>query len=167
MLSIENKRRSLVLSFVARGFIVLIIAVVLIIAGVTIYSLIFRKDTSRNSQANQPPKNTSQLLETEQKQIFTGIGRMRISTADAPPAILILFVSFVYNPGDKAFSEELILRIGQFRDIITGYLGSFSMTELQQQNEENIKRELLSRFNSILRLGQIETVYFSDFIIVG
>ena len=165
MLLVEDGKRSRTLSMVSRAFIVSIAVVALIIAGVTVYSLVFR--ASKNSQASRQANSSGQLPETGQAQIFTGIGRMRISTSDAQPAMLILFVSFVYNPGDKAFSEELILRIGQFRDIITGYLGSFSTAELKQQNEENLKRELLSRFNAILRLGQIETMYFSDFIIVG
>jgi flagellar basal body-associated protein FliL len=100
-------------------------------------------------------------------QTFTGIGRIRISTADPQPGMVILFVSFVYNPGDKLFSEELVLKIKDFREIITDYIGSFSVEELQKQEEENIKLELLRRFNAVLRLGQIETLYFSDFMVIG
>jgi flagellar basal body-associated protein FliL len=110
-------------------------------------------------------------LTTSQKigegQTFTGIGRIRVSTADPQPGMVILFISFTYYPDDKAFSEELVLRVKDFRQIITNYFGSFSVSELQRLDEDSIKRELLRQFNAILRLGQIETLYFGDFMVVG
>jgi len=102
-----------------------------------------------------------------QGQTFTGIGLLRITTADPQPGTVIISVFFTYYPDDKAFSEELALRVMDFRDIIIKYIGSFSVTELQKQGEGVIKAELLHRFNAILRLGQIEVLYFRDFIIVG
>jgi len=81
--------------------------------------------------------------------------------------MVILFVVFTYYPEDKAFSEELVLRVRDFRQIIVDYFGSFSVSELQGLDEEGIKKELLRRFNVILRLGQIETLYFGDFMVVG
>jgi flagellar basal body-associated protein FliL len=60
----------------------------------------------------------------------------------------------------------LALRVRDFRDIITGYIGSLSVAELKGQEEEDIKAELLRRFNAILRLGRIETLFFSDFMIL-
>ena len=100
-------------------------------------------------------------------QTFTGIGRIRIPTADPQPGMVILFVSFIYNPEDKVFSEELVYKIRDFREIIEDYIGSYTVEDLQNQEEENIKLELLRRFNALLRLGQIETLYFSDFLIIG
>ena len=116
-----------------------------------------------------PPK--MELIEISRKsgegQTFTGIGQLRVPTLDPEPGMVILLVSFVYYPDEKAFSEELSLRIGEFRDIIAKYISSFSIAELQKLGDENIKTELLRRFNSILRLGQIETLYFSEFMIIG
>jgi len=135
----------------------------LIIAGGTIYGVFFHTVPP----GPEPNKRTGFLSEGVQGQTFTGIGRLRISTADPQPGMVILFVSFNFYPQDKAFSEELALRIRDFREIITGYIGSFSSVELQKQGEEGIKTELLRRFNAILRLGQIETLYFSDFMVVS
>ena len=100
-------------------------------------------------------------------EIFGGIGRLRVPTADADPGIVIISVLFEYNPADRPFSEELALRIGEFRTIIRDYIGSFSAAELRQLNEEIIRSELLLRFNTILRLGRIETLFFGDFMIIG
>jgi flagellar basal body-associated protein FliL len=100
-------------------------------------------------------------------QTFSNIGTIRVPTADTQPGMVILFVLFIYNPDDKAFSEELALRVKNFRQIIMDYFSSFSVSELRELGEESIKSELLIRFNSILRLGQIETLYFGDFMIIG
>jgi len=101
-----------------------------------------------------------------QAQSFAGIGRLRISTAGPRPGTVILFVTFPYYPTDKAFSEELALRVRDFRAIITKYIGSFSPSELQKKSEESIKADLLGRFNAVLRLGKIGALFFSDFMIL-
>ena len=113
------------------------------------------------------PSGTITSYKIEEGQTFIGIGRLRVSTTDDNPGMVILFVSFIYNPSDKAFSEELALRVQAFRQIIADYLGSFSITELQVLSEDTLKAELLRRFNTILRLGQIEALHFSDFMIIN
>ena len=158
-------RRLLILPLVYRTLIICLITLGVIIIGGTIYGLFIR---------TSPPPGQTELLPENGARIFTGIGRVRVSTmpitqaaaVDSEPAVAILFVSFPYNPEDRAFSEELALRIRDFRDIIRDYIGSFSSAGLREQSEEIIKTELLRRFNAILRLGQIETLFFSDFMVI-
>jgi flagellar basal body-associated protein FliL len=126
----------------------------------TIYGVFFHSISPENHQADNSQQNG-------EGQIFTGLGTLRVPTTDLPPGMVIIFVSFLYYPDDKTFSEELVLRIADFRDIITGYIGSFSIIELQQLSEESKKSELLRRFNAILRLGKIEGLFFSEFMIIG
>jgi flagellar basal body-associated protein FliL len=148
-----------ILSFVYRALLICLIALGLMFVGGTIYGIFF----------HAPPQSYQRpTLQTSRRegQTFTDIGRIRVPTADPQPGTAILSVSFIYYPEDKAFSEELILRVKDFRDIITSYISSFSASELQSQGENTIKTELLRRFNAILRLGQIETLYFSDFLII-
>lgn len=116
-----------------------------------------------------PPENIRLVipLTNEGTHIFSGIGRLRIPTTDPQPGMVIIFVVFEYNPEDRPFSEELALRIGDFRNIVREYIGSLSARELRQKSEDTVRTELLRRFNNILRLGRIETLFFSDFIIVG
>lgn len=153
-----------ILSFVYRSLIICLILVGLVFIGGTIYGVFFN--------AKPPDTKTADVsLGTGQGQTFTGIGRMRVaakaSAADAQPGMVIVYVSFFYYPEDKAFSEELALRVKDFREIISEYIGFFSAAELHKKGEEDIKAELLRRFNAILRLGKIETLFFSDFMIVG
>ena len=158
MISIRD-RRLRILPFIYRSLIICIIFLGLLIIGGTIVKLV---------SSNNPPANKQEgiLWKDSEGQTFTGLGRIRVSTADPQPGIVLLFVSFIYYPDDKAFAEELVLRVKDFRDIITNYIGSFTVSELQLQSEDSLKIELLRRFNAILRLGQIDKLFFSDFIII-
>ena len=156
---IQRDRRAWILSSIYRSLLICLLLLGLIIIGGTIYWAFFHDNPPGHEQITILPESGGQT--------FTGIGRIRVSTVDPQPGIVVIFVSFIYYPGDKVFSEELVLKIKDFREIIEDYIGSFSVEELQKQEEENIKYELLRRFNAILRLGQIETLYFSDFMIIG
>ncbi|MDR2630930.1 MAG: flagellar basal body protein FliL [Spirochaetaceae bacterium] len=98
--------------------------------------------------------------------IFTGIGRIRALTAGPLAATVILSVAFPYAPEDRAFSEELAAKIGQFRGITAEYFASFSAGELREKEEGVIKEELRQRYNAILRLGNITQLYFNDYMII-
>jgi len=153
-------RRSRILLFVYWGLIGLLILLGLGFIGGTIYGVFFHKNSSNQVQS-------AVFQKAGKGQTFTGIGTIRVPTADAQPGMVILFVSFIFYPDDVAFSEELALRIKDFRQIIIDYFSPFSVSELRGLDEDGIKSELLLRFNSILRLGQIETIYFGDFMIIG
>jgi len=157
---LNRDRRIQTLAFVYRSLIICLILLGVVIIGGTIYGKFFNTVPLKYEQPANPGNGGK-------GQIFSGIGQIRVPTADPQPGTVILFVSFNYYPDDKAFSEELVLRTRDFREIITGYISAFSMAELQQINEENVKAELLQRFNAVLRLGQIESLYFIDFMIVG
>ena len=159
-MNLTDGKRLQILSFVYKTLIVTLISVGLIFICGTIFSVFL---------SNAGPENmtSSNNGEDDGGQIFTGIGRIRVSTSDPQPGMVVIFVSFMYNPMDKPFSEELALRIEDFRNIIREYIASFHIADLQQVNEESMKAELLRRFNAILRLGQLDHLYFSDFMVVG
>jgi len=159
-MSLTRDRRSQLLLYVYRGLIGFLILLGFVFIGGTIYGVFFHQNSR-----NQVKSAASQKI--GEGQTFTGIGTIRVSTADAQPGMVILFVSFTYYPEDKAFSEELVLRVRDFRQIIVDYFGSFSASELRGLDEDNIKSELLLRFNSVLRLGEIETLYLGDYMIIG
>ena len=153
------------MEFVYRSLKICLAALGIIILAGTLYAVFFRAaapddNNGRRSEAVQEGAASGQA------QTFTGIGRMRISTAGSQPGMVILFAVFRFNPDDKAFTEELALRVRDFREIIADYIGAFPTAELQAMDEETIRAELLRRFNAILRLGQIEALFFSDFMIL-
>ena len=98
--------------------------------------------------------------------VFTGIGRLRIPAAGQPPATVVLSISFPYSAADRLFAEELASRIGEFRSIATEYFSSLPVERITGMDEEAAKTDILRRYNALLRLGRIETLYFSDLMII-
>ena len=159
MESKEEKHYQLFL-LIYKGLKICLVVLCGVFIGGTIYGVFLHINVENHSEVIVS-------LKVQEGQTFTGIGRLRISTSDENPGMVILFVSFLFDPDDKAFSEELALRVKEFRQVIMDYLGSFSVSELQMLSEDSIKTELLHRFNAILRLGQIDALYFSDFMIIN
>jgi flagellar basal body-associated protein FliL len=92
--------------------------------------------------------------------VFSGLGRLRIPLADS--STLVLSIAFPYHHNDIAFTEELAVKINEFKAIATDYFSSLPVEQAAQIDETAAKIEILKRFNEILRLGSIETLYFSD-----
>jgi flagellar basal body-associated protein FliL len=98
--------------------------------------------------------------------VFNGIGRLRIPAAGQPPATIILSIAFPYPSQDRAFTEELASRIGEFRSIAGDYFSSLPEEQLVSLDEDAAKAEILRRYNALLRLGTIDALYFNDLMIV-
>ncbi|MDR2185520.1 MAG: flagellar basal body-associated FliL family protein [Treponema sp.] len=130
----------------------------LLILGGTLYALFIRE---------KPVSGASPFpAETWEDRIFTGIGRVRSVTAGSQPATVILSPVFPYSPGDRPFSEELAAKLGELRRITVDYFTPYTAEELRDRDEEILKEELRSRYNAILRLGRIESLYFNDYMII-
>jgi len=96
--------------------------------------------------------------------VFSGLGRLRIPLSNS--STLILSIAFPYPAQDSAFTEELAAKIGDFRTLASGYFSALPAEELIVLDEETAKTEILRRYNSGLRLGRIESLYFSDLMII-
>jgi hypothetical protein len=156
-----------VVYFVLLG--VLILLGLSLLAG-TVYALAVRNDAGlspdepQNRGGGISPQDS--LSPDAEGQTFMGIGQIRAATAPPGPAAVIFSVTFPYNPEDRVFAEELASRTGDFRQSASEYLGSLSAERLRALDEGAVKAELLRRYNSLLRLGRIEVLYFSDFMIL-
>jgi flagellar basal body-associated protein FliL len=150
---------------VSRILTVAALVLALLLLGGTVYALVFRGKNEKMETAVSAPGEKSSP-EAELDGMFTGIGRIRASTGAPEPATVILSIAFPYSTGDRAFSEELASRIGDFRAGAADYFASLSTEELRQKDETAIKTELLGRFNGMLRLGRITVLYFSDYLII-
>jgi flagellar basal body-associated protein FliL len=146
--------------FFCRILAVIALALFLLILGGTLYALFFREKPG--SGAAPSPVSA----ETGEDRIFTNIGRVRSVTAGPQPAAVILSPVFPYSPGDRPFSEELAVKLGELRRITADYFTPYTAEELRDKDEANLKEELRSRYNAILRLGRIEDLYFNDYMII-
>jgi len=96
--------------------------------------------------------------------VFSGLSRLRIPLSNS--SIMILSVAFPYNASDISFTEELAAKTNDFRDIAAGYFSSLPADKLVMLDEQTAKTEILRSFNSNLRLGRIEALYFSDMLVI-
>ena len=130
-------------------------ALVLILIAGTIYGLIKKdKTTGEHVMYNL----------SEGEDIFSGLGTIRISTADPDPETVIIKIAFPYNRNDRPFSEELASRLSWFKTVTTQYFGELTAEEIAALDISTIHHELLTRYNSTLRLGQIRELYILEFM---
>ena len=146
---------------------IVLAVLILLIAVITVGSLFAmlsrreKADDAENSQLNVPiSRNVQNNGVTE---TFTGIGRLRIPLSGKEPATLALTVSFPYQKNDPAFAEELASRLSDFRSIIREYFSALSLEKVRKLDENAAKTEILDRYNKLLHLGKIETLFFTDF----
>jgi flagellar basal body-associated protein FliL len=135
----------------------------LILLAGTLYALVFRPGSP------EPPGRAGENGPAQSVPgggIFTGIGRIRAATAGPNPATVILSVTFPYPSNDKPFTEELASQIVNFRNAAHEYFASLSTEELRRKDDASIKAEILRRYNRLLRLGQIETLYFNEYLVI-
>lgn len=155
-----------VVEYPSRGLLVLyrvlvgvVFLLIFVLFGGTLYALVFRGSAGRGDSQGAP-------IPGEAGGVFTGIGRIRAVTAGPRTATVILSATFPYPPEDRAFSEELAAKIGQFRGITAEYFAAFPVEELRRKEEGAVKEDLRQRYNSILRLGSITRLYFNDYMII-
>jgi flagellar basal body-associated protein FliL len=156
-----GKDPSLVLIIIYRVLQILLFFAGLLLLGGTLYALVFLRGGDGAGKERPPEAGLSQA---GGEQLFTGIGRIRVSAGEDGSPTVIVNITFPYSPADKPFSEELAARVRDFRAIAADYFQSFSAQELTSIDENILKEELLSRYNGVLRLGKIRTLYFNDFL---
>jgi flagellar basal body-associated protein FliL len=159
-MKITGEGRSPVLTIIYRILLILLMFIALFLLGGTLYALVFHKGQNDTKSAGSGSGAAGE------EQVFTGIGRLRVSAAGSGPPTVVVNITFPYSAADKPFSEELVSRIKDFRTIASDYFRSFSAADLGSADEAALKEELLNRYNGILRLGKIEILYFNDFLII-
>ena len=141
------------------------VLILLLITG-TIFALVRPKNSNALIKLGKTNTEQSATAQTPQgdTRIFSGLGRLRIPLSNS--SILILSIAFPYQADDTAFTEELAVKIGEFRKLASDYFSSLDDNKIIYMNEEEAKAEILKLFNASLRLGRIEALYFSDMMII-
>lgn len=94
------------------------------------------------------------------------VREMNIMLGDsASPAILKLRFDLAYPAGDVLLYEELLQRHAEIHYSISNLIADRSIGDIDEETEKNaLKKEIVSRINSILTNGQIDKVYFDEFL---
>jgi flagellar basal body-associated protein FliL len=150
----------------------IIIVLILIILGGTLYALIRGPVAAGASGSSAAGSASGETNFPAGIAIFTGIGRLRIPVGGGavntgfPRTTIVLSIVFPYPVEDRLFTEELAGKIPLFRRIAQDYFGVLSFDELSPLDEDKAKAELLGRFNRELRLGSIDVLFFNDLLIL-
>jgi flagellar basal body-associated protein FliL len=161
--------------------VIMLLLVVLLITG-SLYALIRSRDSGprfriggRGGQGEtvgkQAVRDGSAIRDGDGAySVFTGIGTLRIQTSAkvqaAPQTVIVLTISFPYKSEDRLFTEELASHIKEFRAIATSYFANLPQDNLAKLDEDKAKAEILARYNALLHLGKIDTLYFGDLMIM-
>jgi flagellar basal body-associated protein FliL len=97
-------------------------------------------------------------------QAFASLGQLRAQTKDG--ATVVVSIAFPYNPQDKAFAEELSGKLDSFRNITGSYFEGLEAAKINTSNDGGVKNDLLKLFNAQLRLGRLQALYFSDYMLL-
>jgi len=152
-----------------------VLGLVLAIAVGTVYGLAAGKRSARPAAPQAaapaaepalPAAGSAPAPAIPESGYFTGIGRIRAASAGASPSAVIVSIAFPYDRKDLAFTEELAAKTKTFREIAVAYFGTFTAAALREAGEPALKAELLKRFNRELRLGKIEELYFSEYLVL-
>jgi flagellar basal body-associated protein FliL len=152
----EETRPPVGLLILYRILIAVVLVLVLILAAGTVYALLRPRQAPRNE--------TTAAAVSGEEAVFSALGTQRVSTAGENPETVIVTIAFPYDRSDGPFSEELVSRIPDFKAQTGEYFGSFTAESLRLTDITVINRELLTRYNALLHLGQIKELYFLEYI---
>ena len=151
-----------------RVVISLICVLAVLLAAGTIYGLVRPADAAPVLRLGRSDGTEGTVRETAVRnddiRVYSGLGRLRIPLSNS--SIMILSIAFPYSANDTAFMEELAAKTGELRNIAINYFSSLPADELANIEEETAKREILRLYNTALRLGRIEALYFNDMLII-
>lgn len=145
---------------VALCALIFISSVIAIIAGKRPGMNLRRSDPASVEQIKGADDNLSAFKEFTTLRIIT----MPNEDSQGNASILVVTPWLSYEGSDSAFYEELVSRKRLFTSFFVEYFSSRSKNALLSIGEKNIKQELLDKFNSELRLGQLSAIYFDDYI---
>jgi flagellar basal body-associated protein FliL len=154
-----------------RILIIILLVAALFIGAVSLWAVVFRSGDERGVVNNtfEPDEGAAVRESGQEILMYTGIGRLRAQLKAegqiTPPALIISPV-FPYNGADKAFTEELASRLRDFRRVTLEYFSTLTINSADLSNDETLKAVLIARYNALLRLGRIETLFFTEFMLI-
>ena len=156
---------TLVLAIVA-GFLVFVIAS----GTVWAFAKSSHRSTSRSLMASdrQVPSaaDSAAGASTGKLSEFGDIGILRAATADKKIVTIVVQPYLSYSPTDVPFQEELVQKTRPIRAYILNWFHSKTIKDIDKLGESNVKAALLDGVNSMLVLGKVSAIYFSEYMVI-
>lgn len=158
------KGGSPIAQFLSKALGYFISILVSIIFSVSIMFLVFNGKVSKERNEEVI---TVQLQPKPAPLSYYDIGEFRLNTADIDANYFIrIGLSLGYNSDNKLLHNELVSRYTQIRDLILTLLNTKEKNQIDEYLEkEQLKEEIRRTINNILINGEIEAVYYTEFMI--
>ena len=157
-------RKEKVQAIVQRVLLCLLVLMLIFIGSMSVWALVFRPAGAGGAQ------NLAEAgVENGDRQVFSGIGTVRaeiLAGVEGGSKTLVVAPVFYYDEKDRAFSEELNSYTHAFREATSSYINSIDEDSPELFDEMLLKNALLERYNANLKLGRINELYFTEYILI-
>lgn len=161
------------------GFLSLVLAIIVVFLVFIIVSgtfWAFSHDAARSrgesrslfagGKGNPVPEDVIAADPAGKTAIFADIGTLRAATADKNVVTVVIMPFFPYPSDDVPFREELVQKSRTIRTFILDWFHVRTVKELGKLGEREVKAALIDGINSLLVLGKIDALYFSEYMVI-
>ncbi len=136
--------------------IIIVLLLLIIIGGAAAVYFIFFRDKEESPIEKRPDPMIVQQLNKN---------GFRVNVAETDYSVILL-ASISVGYADKKMGKELASRQVQIEDIVDGVLSSWTMEEFAEDKDRSkLKKELADKINAVLKTGEIQDVYITEFLI--
>lgn len=139
-----------------KAFIASLGLLLIVLLSGTIYAMAHKTRDYKLARQSQPAAPAGQEL-------FTGIGRIRTLVLAQPGSLVLANIVFPYDAANRSFADELAMKRQELRQASIQFMAERQIQDLQPAAEPALKAGLRDTLNSLLFLGQIDDIYFSEF----
>lgn len=154
-----------IIGLVIKVLIVILFILVLIFVARGVISGRKEKETTEEGI-----KEYKEVVVKKQPLITKKLKQMRFNLSDPKGKTAIFFVIEVnlgYKTEDPLFTNEITKREPEMTDIIRGIITKKTFNNLEgPENIKILKEEIKSMINNVLKYGQIEDIFFSEYNII-
>ncbi|MBQ1661534.1 MAG: flagellar basal body-associated FliL family protein [Treponema sp.] len=148
-----------------------LIGVVLVFVLGTIIALATKKGNIGHAyrHSDPSPEKVVNRSQHSSKRLTTAkLGQLRVTTLGETDgnggSVLVVSPWFSYPEGDVQLFEEISQKDRLIKSIVHSYFSGKSKSQLLSLGEKKVKDELKTKINEQLVLGDVEAVYFDEYI---
>lgn len=143
---------------------ILFILLGIIVFVIILISLSHFLHKTNNTNKYRKIDNPTEIQKNIEYSLFSDFGRLRTYTCDTQqiPVVILPFLS--YKSENTFLYEELCQKQRKIKSIILQYFTQKTQEELFSLGEEKVKLEILTQINDELSMGNIESIFFEEYL---
>ena len=140
---------------------ILLEIIVFVIILISLFHFLYK---TNNTNKYRKIDNPTEIQKNIEYSLFSDFGRLRTYTCDTQqiPVVILPFLS--YKSENTFLYEELCQKQRKIKSIILQYFTQKTQEELFSLGEEKVKLEILTQINDELSMGNIESIFFEEYL---